>query len=340
LTLYLHIGRGKAGSSTIQSLAKDHAAFMLRAGISCPLTLHGLSNHSRLAAALNFIDSDRPTIKKFQKDLARSSSPNVFLSAEAFHNLRDEGLARLKWITRNQQVRILFYVRDYPSWIESMYAQSTKKNSNLKDFDSFFEAGWQNLSVVARLEKWAGVFGWESLRIRPLDASVLVGGDLISDLLHALGAEDPPPKVLRKNESPHWMILEIMRALGIAATKSAIGSVDNRSIKVLRRLIEDCIDPNTPRRIQYLTRAQWLEAADLYQNDMGVLARHIGMTIPASLRGPQEREFLPDFNAVPRDVRRAIHDRMQDARFSARINPSVSAVLEELLSANDATVWP
>jgi hypothetical protein len=131
-----------------------------------------------------------------------------------------------------------------------------------------------------------------------------------------------------------------MRALGIAATKSAIGSVDNRSIKVLRRLIEDCIDPNTPRRIQYLTRAQWLEAADLYQNDMGVLARHIGMTIPASLRGPQEREFLPDFNAVPRDVRRAIHDRMQDARFSARINPSVSAVLEELLSANDATVWP
>ena len=134
MTLYLHIGRGKAGSSTIQSLAKDHAAFMLREGISCPLTLHGLSNHSRLAVALNDIDSDRPTIKKFQKDLARSSSPNVFLSAEAFHNLKDEGLARLKWLTRNQQVRILFYVRDYPSWIESMYAQSTKKNGDVPLF--------------------------------------------------------------------------------------------------------------------------------------------------------------------------------------------------------------
>ncbi|CAN5537469.1 hypothetical protein BH10PSE6_BH10PSE6_26230 [soil metagenome] len=332
MTLYLHIGRGKSGSSTIQSLAKNHAEFMQKAGFSCPLTVNGLSNHGRLASALSAVDSDRPTIKKFRKDLARPSSPNIFLSAEAFHNMTDEGLARLKWLTRRQQVRILFYVRDYPSWIRSMYAQSTKKNSNLEDFDSFFKAGWKNLSVVTRLEKWAGVFGWESIRIRPLDATVLVGGDLISDLLHELGVNDPAPEVLPENQSPHWMTLEIMRALGIAATRSEIGSINSRSIRLIRRLIEDCMDPGRPRRTQYLNRAQWREAADLYQGDMEILGRHVGMTFPVSWREPQEREFLPDLNAVPRDVRDTIRNRMDDARFSARIDPSVSAVLGELLS--------
>jgi hypothetical protein len=332
MTLYLHIGRGKSGSSTIQSLARNHAEFMQKAGFSCPLTVHGLSNHARLASALSAVESDRPTIRKFRKDLAHSPSPNIFLSAEAFHNMKDEGLARLKRITRNRQVRSLFYVRDYPSWIPSMYAQSTKKNSNLEDFDSFFKAGWKNVSVVTRLEKWAEVFGWESIRIRPLDPTVLVGGDLISDLLHELGINDPAPEVLQENQSPHWMTLEIMRALGIAATGSEIGSLDSRSIRVVRRLIEDCMDPGRPRRTQYLSRAQWREAADLYRSDMEILGRHMGMTFPVSAREPPEREFLPDWNAVPREVRDTIRNRLEDVRFSARIDPTVSAVLEELLS--------
>lgn len=331
MTLYLHIGRGKAGSSTIQSLAKDHADFMQKAGFSCPLTLNGLSNNGRLASALHSGDGDRPTIKKFRQDLARSSSPNIFISAEGFHSLSEKGLARLKHLTRNHQVRMLFYIRDYPSWIQSIYAQSTKKNANLDDFDSYFCARRMNFSAVGRLERWAAAFGWESIRIRPLDPAVLIGGNLIADLLDALGVKGAAPEVLRENESPHWMTLEIMRALGIAAKGSAIGSLDNRSIKVIRRLTEDCMDPATSRRTQYLTRAQWLEAVDLYRSDLEILGRHTGTAFPVQIREPPEREFLPDFSAVPRDVRDAVRDRLKDARYSARIDPSASAVLEELL---------
>lgn len=332
MTLYLHIGRGKSGSSTIQSLAEKQVAFMKKAGFSCPLSVHGLPNHGRLAAALNAIDSDRQTIRKFRKDLVRSSSPNILVSAEALHSLKSEGLARLRWFARSQHVRILFYVRDYPSWIPSMYAQSTKNGRNLHDIDTFLRASRKNLSVVARLDRWAGEFGWESIRIRPLDATALVGGNLISDILHALGVDDPPPEVPRENESPHWMTLEIVRALGIAATKSAIEKVDLRSLKGIVRLCETCMDPGKPRRTPYLTPAQWLKAADFYRSDMEIPGRRIGMTFPVSIGEPQEREFLPGFDAVPRDVRGAIRNRLQDARWSARIAPSVSAALTRLLS--------
>lgn len=332
MTLYLHIGRGKSGSSTVQSLARNHAEFMEKAGFSCPLSVHGLPNNARLAAALNDIDSDRPSIKKFRKDLARSPSPHVFISAEALHSLKDDGIARLRWLTRQHEVRILFYVRDYPSWIPSLYAQSTKNGRNLADIDSFVRSGRKNLSVVARLERWAEAFGWEAIRVRPLEASALVGGTLIADLLHALGIDAPPPEVARENESPHWMTLEIVRAVGIAATKSGGESVDLRSLKGIRSLCEVSLDPATPRRTPYLTRAQWHKAADLYRRDMETLGQHAGTTFPIALREPAEREFLPDFDAVPRDVCEAILGRLDEPRFSGRIDPAVSAVLRVLLS--------
>lgn len=332
MTLYLHIGRGKSGSSTVQSLARDHAEFMERAGFSCPLSVHGLPNNARLAAALNDIDSDRPSIKKFRKDLVRSPSPNVFISAESLHSLKDDGIARLRWLTRSEQVRILFYVRDYPSWIPSMYAQSTKNGRNLADIDSFFRSGRKNLSVVARLDRWAEAFGWEAIRIRPLEASALVGGDLVADVLHALGIDAPPPEVARENQSPHWITLEIVRALGLAAIRSGIASVDLRSIKGIARLCEVSIDPARPRRTSYLTRAQWHKAADLYRRDMETLGQRVGTTFPVALHEPAEREFLPGFDAVPRDVCEAILAHLDEDRFSVRIDPAVSAVLRDLLS--------
>ena len=333
MTLYLHIGRGKSGSSTIQSLAKTHADFMERAGFSCPLSVKGLPNHGRLAAALNDIDSDRETISKFRRDLAHAASRNVFVSAEAFHSLKRDGIARLRRFTRNQEVRILFYVRDYPSWIPSMYAQSTKHGRNLEDIDSFVRDGRRNLSVVARLDRWAEAFGWEAMRVRPLDASILVGGNLIADLLHALGVADPPPEVARENESPHWIALEIVRALGIAATKSATGSIDSRSLRGIVRLCEACMDHAAPRRTPYLTRAQSLDAADLYRRDMETLGQRLGLTFPVALPEPPEREFLPGFDAVPRDVCATVLDRIGDPSFSRLIDPAVSTLLRDMLSA-------
>lgn len=340
MTLYLHIGRGKSGSSTIQSLATTHVDYMERAGFSCPLSVKGLPNHGRLAAALNAIDSDRATIRKFRKDLAQAASRNVFVSAEALHSLKRDGIARLRRFTRDRDVQILFYVRDYPSWIPSMYAQPTKHGRNLQDIDSFVRGGRRNLSVVARLDRWAEAFGWEAMRIRPLDASILVGGTLIADLLHALGVAEPPPEVARENESPHWMTLEIVRALAIAATTSAIGSVGPRSLKGIVRLCEACMDPATPRRTPYLTRAQWLDAAELYRRDMEALGQRVGMMFPVALPEPLEREFLPDFEAVPRDVCATILDRLDDPRFSSPIDPAASILLRDLLSTKSPRQAP
>ena len=332
MTLYLHIGRGKSGSSTIQSLARTHADFMERAGFSCPLSVNGLPNHGRLAVALNAIDGDRETIGKFRQDLAHAGSRNVFVSAEAFHSLKRDGIARLRRLTRDHEVRILFYVRDYPSWIPSMYAQSTKHGRNLEDIDSFVRTGRRNLSVVARLERWAEAYGWEAIRIRPLDAGILAGGNLVTDLLHALGIVDPPPEVARENVSPHWIALEVVRALGIAATKSAVGRIDPRSLKGILRLCEASVDPAAPRRTPYLTRAQSLDAAELYRRDLETLGRHQGLTFPVTLPEPSERAFLPGFDAVPRDVCATILGRLDDPRFSRPIDPAASTLLRDLLS--------
>ena len=328
--VYLHIGRGKAGSSTVQSLADTHGAYMQSIGVFCPLTLHGLSNNARLASALERPGTDRPTIKKFRKDLVRSPSPKMLVSAEAFHGLTSEGLARLKRLLGDRQVHILFYVRDYPGWLPSRYAQGTKKATNLDDFDRYLERNRDGIPVVARLENWAQVFGWPSMHVRPLDTANLFGGDLVADVFRAMGIEAPAPPVSRQNESPHWMTLEVMRELAIRLAPDR--APDSRSVRAIRRVIEEAVAME-PRRTPYLTRSQWQWLADLYRADIDRLGGYMGRTFPLALAAPEgERQFLPSFGAISREIRDGIRARLAGSPHTQRIDPGIASVLDGMLA--------
>lgn len=121
-TLFLHTGRGKSGSSTIQSLAQDHAPFMASAGVHCPLTSNGLPNHARLAAALCDQNHDPKTLRGFRDALEKSPHPKVFISGEALLSVTRDGMMRLKRLLDGRDIRVLAYVRDYPSWLQSRVA--------------------------------------------------------------------------------------------------------------------------------------------------------------------------------------------------------------------------
>jgi hypothetical protein len=329
--VFLHIGRGKSGSSTIQSLAGDHADFMRALGIVCPLTVHGIPNHARLASALYSPKSDRATLKKFRKDVTKHQRRKIFISAEALFSLTRPSLERLKKLMGDRETRILCYIRDYPSWLQSIYAQRTKRATNPVDFDSFYSSIRKNISVMPRLERWADAFGWDAMRVRPLDQQVLVGGDLICDVLHALGVENPSLKVKSLNLAPHWMTLELQRALLLAAKSAPIGEIDARSARATRDLFERCAAGVEPSRVQYLTKEQWVDLAQLYTEDMEALGKLMGVPFQISLREPEERPFLPDFAAIPASVKDDVRTRLHQPEYAVRIQPQVADLLQGLL---------
>jgi hypothetical protein len=334
--LFLHIGQGKAGSSTIQSLAADHREFMETAGISCPLTLDGHPNHMRLASALSDPESDRPTVKRFTKDLARAQGRKVFVSSEGLGSINVKAIRRLKRIVRDREVRILFYLRDYPGRLPSMYAQANKRALNTRNFDAYFgRLTYETVSVLPRLDRWAGEFGWPAIRVRTLHPDVLVGGDLVRDVLHVLGVEAPRPVVVRKNESPHWIVVECQRALAAMAVAAGTGELDSKSRRLSRQLFEMCAADSHPNRAQYVTRAQWHALAEWYRRDLVVLGERMGMSFPTVLEEPAERQFLPCFAAVPDAVKAGIRTHLRKPGPGARLSRQVAALIDRLLEEGE-----
>lgn len=328
--LFVHIGRGKSGSSTIQSLASDYVEFMNAMGVACPLTVHGLANHSRLAAALQTPKSDPETIEKLRKDVRRNKRKKVFISAEALFSLTTDGMAQLKRHAGGREIHLLCYIRDYPSWLQSIYGQRTKRAANIENFDVYYTAMRKSISALPRIERWAEVFGWKAMHVRPLLPEALHDGDLICDVLHALGLNAISPDVETLNVSPHWMSLELQRAVARAA-RSASVAFDLRSAKLTRQLFEKCTEGVEPRRVQYLTREQWLDLAELYRLDMEALGRHMGQPFPVNLTPPPERPFLPDFSAVPEKVKRDVLESLDQGLYQSRLEPALVDVLRKAL---------
>ena len=335
-TLFLHIGRGKSGSSTIQSLAKDHAPFMASAGVHCPLASNGLPNHARLAAALCDPNHDPKTLMRFRDSLEKSPYPKVFVSGEALFSITRDGMARLKRLLDGREIKILAYVRDYPSWLPSVYAQRTKKVTNGLDFDGYFGSIRDNVTILPRVERWASAFGWNAMRVRPLDPAVLTGGNLISDVLDALSIEGTPPDVPSLNVTPHWITLELQRALAGAAAASPVRKVDPKSARTTLRLFEACAGAVRPSRAHYLTREQWKELALRYMRDMATVGERTDTWFPVSLKEPEERPFLPGIDAVPDSVKADILSKMRDSGLARDLRPEIRTLVATLMTNGEA----
>lgn len=329
--LYLHIGRGKSGSSTIQSLAHDHLTFMQSMGFACPTTVHGMVNHARLASALHAPHDDPETIQKFRTDVRKNKKRKLFISGEALFSLSRESMQRLRRHDGAREIRILCYVRDYPSWLQSIYAQRTKKGANVEDFDSYYRAARANVSALPRIERWAEAFGWDALHVRPLLPKSLVGGSLVTDVLSALGIEARLEGIEAHNVSPHWVTLELLRAVAAAAKASPIEVLDQRSVKVARALFEPCAAEVKPRRAQYLTREQWLDLAELYRADMNALGRQLNLSFPVPPEDPPERPFLPEISVVPEATKADILAKLNEPRIRSRFQAPVLELLARVL---------
>lgn len=329
--IVLHIGRGKSGSSTIQSLASAHADFMRAQGVSCPLTINGISNHARLSSALYDPESDPSTLRKFRRDARKHQKSKVFISAEALFSLGRPQIQHLKRLIGNRETRILAYVREYPGWLQSVYAQRTKKASNALDFDEYYKLTRPTMTILPRLERWADAFGWEKIRVRPLEPAALVGGDLITDVLHALDVKDSPGDVASLNITPHWITLELQRALVLAAAEAPAVTIDPKSARRTRAFIESCVSDVKPHRVQYFTKEQWRDLAELYRADMESLSKRMGTPLPVSLREPEERPFLPAFSAIPENVKTNIKEKLRERGHQLRVEPGVRQTLKRLL---------
>lgn len=304
--IYVHIGRGKVGSSTIQRALKDNAAALRKAGFSWPPSAERTRfNFVALAHRLQRVDWKSGVAEELRALVTRSAGNKVVVSSEFLFTMGTERLQRLRQLS-GPDALVLAYVRNYAAWLRSTYIQGIRQGQRSQDFDAYYRSGLAAISVRPSLSRWAEAFGADALRVRHLES--LPGDDLVADFGRGIGAELVPPR--NKNRSPHWLTIELLRALLECEPEAEGLRARWPGVRALIREFQKRIKPLAIPDAQYCSLSQHRELAALYTEDCAWLDAEFGMAPPPAAPPPVDRPFLPTLATSPASVHEIVAQQL------------------------------
>lgn len=348
--IYLHIGLGKSGSSTIQHFATANMERLGAAGLVYP-ALKGRSpeHHMELGQVARMAQQGAalpPVFAALREAIHQGGARSYLLSSEFFLRHDAAGSARnaaaLRHFLGPAPVRVLVYIREYPSWVESLYAQKTKRGENAEDMDGFIARRnlGRSVSMLAGLRPWVEVFGAENIRLRSLNPANLVGGDLVEDLMAATGVTARMPPFHRVNESPPWTFLELARSINGRMPDTQPATQDMFRVW-LKRMADHgaaalAAAGLRPGRVPYLSQADWIALRDTYNADVlainAMLPSHQVPLLAAP--PPPERGPAPSLRTVPPEILAAYLEAYTSGKLVRSMPPAFRAALRPLLKSH------
>jgi hypothetical protein len=348
--IYLHIGLGKSGSSTIQHFATANTERLRAAGLIYPgLTGRSPEHHMELGQVARMAQQGAalpPPFAALREAILRNEGESYLISSEFFLRHNAAASARnalaLRDFLGTVPVRVLVYIREYPPWVESLYAQKTKRGENADDMDAFIRkrAIRQKVSILAGLRPWVEVFGAGNLRLRSLNPGNLVGGDLVEDLLAAIGVTEKMPPFRRANESPPWTFLEMARNINGRMPDAEAGTRDMFRFW-LKRLAEQgavalAASGLRPGRVAYLSQADWIALRDAYNADVLAINDMLpGHQLPLMIAPPPpERGPAPSLRAIPPEILAVYLEAYTSGKLVRSMPPAFRVALRPLLKSH------
>jgi hypothetical protein len=317
--LVLHVGRNKAGSTTIQDFCAARADWLAAHGVTYALLGH-------LAGSV-------PGLPSFDThhglaDFARRAGGCVFASNEMLAAFPPALIADVARGLAGLDVQILLYVRPYRAWLLSCYGYEVRCGRHGADFDAFFDRNLAGVSIWPAARAWGEALGWDRVRVRSTLPEDLAGGDLVLDCLAALGLPPPPYDTpAHSNVGPHWMALELLR-LAVGRDQAEGWDFQGRAVaEALHERADEAIHAGARQDEQasYLRPDQARRLADCYNRDIQRLRDVTGISLATDdAAAGGERPFLPSAAHVPADIVRRIAEaaRQPDA---ATLHPELAA---------------
>ena len=326
--LFLHIGRNKAGSTTLQSFWEERAPSLQGAGIQylrfgapqlAGSKFPSFVSHDQLAT---YLLASRGRAALVSNELIGCLSPDLSRAMAA-------DLAEF-------DLRVLCYVRNYRDWVVSSYKFDVRAGLNGQDFDYYLNSIESQVSFWPQVEVWGDVLGWDRIRVRSLHPADLVGGELISDANFALGISLPMASSdSRVNVSPSWIVTELIRMLmdernthGWSDEELGIAQMLHHYADAAAAQLGECFstDKSTDR---YLTLWQAMMLQDKYNEDVNRVAERTGVHLQRDdMALTTGRTFLPTADRVPKRIMQAVRSLALDTE-AARIHPRVATFVRK-----------
>jgi len=204
MSLIIHIGFGKTGTTAIQSLFFENRECLLAQGLYYPeIGLRGHGHHELAGldsgALRNTQEAAFGSIRGF---LDANPHFHVLLSSEFFcfaHRSVTECLGKH---FRDGETKIVFYVRQQPSLIESAFLQSQKAGEDYRGtIERYLDAYGDSFDFLRRITPWVEAFGEKSIVARLYDRRT-IGSDVRTDFVRLIGVEGDLPMNPLGTENP------------------------------------------------------------------------------------------------------------------------------------------
>ncbi|WP_297195502.1 sulfotransferase domain-containing protein, partial [uncultured Campylobacter sp.] len=223
MTAYVHIGKHKTGTTTIQNFMAKNYEILKEKGFVFAKSATFNNQHLPFVNTLNYLADahediklnyeDNWVFKAFKKEINENPNKIFIFSSEGFslRSNREKSVKILKEMLKKlgfTEIKIIIYLRNQADSMVSVSSQNIKhghhpeyktpanNNSNNIFFDKniFF-------NYKQAVSNYLNTFGKENLIVKLFDKNEFYEGDLIKDFLHILGLKLDDSFILPPNQN-------------------------------------------------------------------------------------------------------------------------------------------
>lgn len=189
MTIYIHIGIGKTGTTAIQDAFFQGEHWLAEKKWIYPkIGLIGNGHHALAPLETRNFSSDTKAAYENIRELQRSKPDwSILLSSESYSYIETDFVSSMAEVLHGVEVKIIFYVRQQAALIESVFLQWQKAGHDYGGcVKNFYEKHKDQFDFMRLIKPWADHFGAQSILARVYDRRV-IGDDVLKDFLLLLG---------------------------------------------------------------------------------------------------------------------------------------------------------
>lgn len=200
-TVYIHIGREKTGTTSIQNFLALNFEVLKKRGFMYPIKENALytywNQHVPIVASLTEkkifaigeknILNKRP-LEQLCIDINRSNCQNIIISSEYLNSMDKQYIKQLREYFSNYICIIIIYLRRYDEFLLSNAQERMKIGRD----NTYYLERYKNhkqLYSYELINNWADIFGKDNIRVKVFEKSKFYKNNLYADFLKELGIE-------------------------------------------------------------------------------------------------------------------------------------------------------
>lgn len=214
---YLHIGTGKTDTTSIQSFLSANRDALRSRGVYYPRNRGWRFGHHELIQDQDNVrlplEKQKKAWLRLIKEAARSGCEKVVVSSERLATLAQvEDIRQIRGILAGHRITVIYYIRRHDEFMPSSYNQMLRAGDIILTSEEYSEQ--HNRNYLEIINRWASVFGDESITVFPFEKKTLMPS-LVHTFLRCIGEEMQADyrEQADKNRSPHADVLEAMVAV-------------------------------------------------------------------------------------------------------------------------------